>query len=115
MLEHLYEPSIRGLLIRACWAWTSTYIPRWTRIWLIDRGGRLPAKYKPGRERDGTYRADVLYSEEHIPDRHKIDDEIFIDGKTKYVECYMWDYPKGVLLYYLPVWCANLTVHVEAG
>jgi hypothetical protein len=92
MLEHLYEPSIRGLVLRAYWAWNSTYIPRWTRIWLIDWGGRLPAKYRlgrNGRKSDGRYRFDVLYREEQIPDRHKIDDLIFIDGKTKYVECYM--------------------------
>ncbi|CAH0034673.1 unnamed protein product, partial [Clonostachys rhizophaga] len=90
MLDHLYEPSLRGLVLRACWAWNSTYIPRWTRIWLIDRGGRLLAKYRlerSGRKSDFSYRADV-------PDRHKMDGEIFIDGKTKYVECYMWDYPK---------------------
>ncbi|KAH7122082.1 hypothetical protein B0J13DRAFT_680236 [Dactylonectria estremocensis] len=88
VLKCLGEASPRGVAMRAHWAWKTGFIPRWTRMWLIDQGGGLPANYKISREDDGRYEYDTVY--------HKFPCEpenyhIFIDGKNRYVESYMWD------------------------
>ncbi|KAH7156017.1 hypothetical protein EDB81DRAFT_927963 [Dactylonectria macrodidyma] len=85
-LKCVREGSPRGLALRAYWAWKRGLIPRRARMWLIDRGGRLPANYKVSGGLDQRYFShyDEVLCE---PENH----HIFIDGKDKYVESYMWD------------------------
>ncbi|KAI9164165.1 hypothetical protein HJFPF1_05805 [Paramyrothecium foliicola] len=87
--SHLLEPSERGLVMRAYWAWVTGKIPRWTRLWLIDRGGRIPDCSKLGRESDGRYKTDDVYG--GCFSRRSQWDRIFIDGRNKCVESYRWD------------------------
>lgn len=90
ILKSLPEASDRGLAMRAYWAWMRGEIPRWTRMWLIDRGGRLPAHYQLSREDDNRYRWELVYKMKNFPcepEKH----HIFIDGKNRYVESYMWE------------------------
>lgn len=90
MLKCLPEASHRGLAMRAHWAWMKGEIPRWTRMWLIDRGGRLPANYQLPQEDDGRYRHESFrYINEFPCEPEK--NHIFIDGKNRYVESYMWE------------------------
>lgn len=85
----LSEASERGLAMRAHWAWRKGEIPRWTRMWLIDRSGRVPANYKLSQEDDRRYNYESTYDikeyRRYKPENHNI----FIDGKNKYVESYM--------------------------
>ncbi|KAI9148997.1 hypothetical protein HJFPF1_11041 [Paramyrothecium foliicola] len=82
------EASVRGLVLRAHLAWVQNQIPRRTRLWLIDRGGRLPAKYKIGGVDDERY----TYFDRHVLNNYKpCNHHFFIDGKKRYVECYSWD------------------------
>jgi hypothetical protein len=91
------EASIRGLVLRAHLAWVQNQIPRQTRLWLIDRGGRLPAKYKFGGFDDKRY----TYVDGHVskvypkPRNH----HFFTDGKSNYVECYSWDRQESYIGY----------------
>jgi hypothetical protein len=89
MLKFLPEPSNRGLVLRAYWAWMKGEIPNWTRMWLIDRGGRLPENYQLSQLEDKRYCQDLTYTTKTSPCRPK-KDHVFIDGKIKYVESYMW-------------------------
>ncbi|KAK7212896.1 hypothetical protein V2G26_020074 [Clonostachys chloroleuca] len=50
--KNLAEASARGLVLRAFWAWKVGAIPRWTRLYLIDRAEPLPPKYQIGRNYD---------------------------------------------------------------
>ncbi len=90
------EASHRGLAMRAHWAWMKGEIPRWARVWLIDRGRRLPADYKvlqegeDDYEDDGRCQFDTTYRRKFPctpPEKH----HIFSDGKLRYVESYDWD------------------------
>lgn len=84
----LQEASPRGVAMRAHWAWKRGFIPRWARMWLIDRGGGLPSNYKASRLADGRYTPDFVYNNfSREPENH----HVFTDGKHKYVESYMWE------------------------
>lgn len=89
ILEGLREPSQRSLAMRAHWAWMMGEIPRLARMWLIDRGDRLPAHYRlpEGREaEDGRYKFEMFSKYPCKPEKH----HFFIDGKNRYVESYSW-------------------------
>ncbi|KAL1844605.1 hypothetical protein VTK73DRAFT_2181 [Phialemonium thermophilum] len=84
------EPSPRGLAARAYWAWLRGEIPRWTRLWLIDRGGRLPANYKLPAINDYRYVIDFVYNRSRYPCKPERN-RFFTDGARNYVESYSWE------------------------
>ncbi|KAF7545174.1 hypothetical protein G7Z17_g9394 [Cylindrodendrum hubeiense] len=90
MIECLSEPSDRGLAMRAYWAWRKGEIPRWTRMWLIDRGGRLPTDYQLSREDDGRDGHESVDTNNELPCELE-KNHTFIDGKDRYAESYTWD------------------------
>ncbi|KAH8892146.1 hypothetical protein GQ53DRAFT_822952 [Thozetella sp. PMI_491] len=90
------EASHRGLVMRAYWAWMKGEIPRWARVWLIDRGRRLPTDYKviqegeDDYEDDGRCQYDTTYLR-RFPCAPPEKQHVFSDGKFRYVESYDWD------------------------
>jgi hypothetical protein len=89
VLRNLAEASARGLVLRAFWAWKVGAIPRWTRLYLIDRAEPLPPKYQIGRNYDLRYVPSLKYHREFPCQRRE--SRVFIDGEDKYVESYSWD------------------------
>jgi hypothetical protein len=88
------EASLRGVVIRAHWDWQLGRVPRWTRLWLIDRGGGLPANYRVGApidclsdDSDTAFFMEDELANPRPPDRH----DTFVDGRYKYVESYDWE------------------------
>jgi hypothetical protein len=95
--KYLAEASPRGIVMRAHWDWHMGRIPRWTRIWLIDRSSRLPDDYQLGGPIDCVHRPDQLYGRAHSswPEKH----HNFVDGANKYVESYSWNGSKLMFIY----------------
>jgi hypothetical protein len=95
--KYLAEASPRGIVMRAHWDWHMGRIPRWTRIWLIDRSSRLPDNYQLGGPIDCVHRPDQLYGRAHSswPEKH----HTFVDGANKYVESYSWNGSKLMFIY----------------
>ncbi len=97
MRAMMWDASHRGVVMRAHWAWMKGEIPRWTRLWLIDRGWRLPANYEVFREEDTPKwthdrrcRFDMTY-QDAFPCAPPAKHQLFSDGKSRYVESYHWD------------------------
>ena len=93
----MWDASHRGVVMRAHWAWMKSEIPRWARLWLIDRGWRLPADYKifrdedtPEYTRDLRCHWDTTYRDA-FPCAPPAEHQIFSDGPSRYVESYYWD------------------------
>ncbi|CAG9990487.1 unnamed protein product [Clonostachys byssicola] len=94
VLENLQEASARGLVLRAFWAWKVGAIPRWTRLYLIDRAEPLPPRYQVGRNYDLRYVPSSKYPSVKYPKEfpcQRRESRVFIDGENKYVESYSWD------------------------
>lgn len=87
----LPEASDMGMVMRAHWAWMKGEIPRWTRLWLIDRGGGLTADYYFSRKHDGRYRYKSLEVINEFPSAPEEEPHTFTDGKDTYVENYLWE------------------------
>ncbi|CAH0051206.1 unnamed protein product [Clonostachys solani] len=87
--KNLEEASARGLVLRAYWAWRVGILPRWTRLYLIDREEALPPKYQVGRSYDLRYMHSFAYSRE-FPCQCR-ESRVFMDGESEYVESYSWD------------------------
>jgi hypothetical protein len=93
MRKHRSEALNRDLVMRAYRAWNTGKIPRWTCMWLIDRGERLPANYKLGRRDDGRYDTGRVYGKRYSSKSQE--NRIFVDGKNSCVESYSWDKPES--------------------
>ncbi len=91
------EASHRGLVMPSLQGMDQGRDPRWARVWLIDRGRRLPTDYKILQKGEDANdmdnfrcRFDIAYLES-FPCKPAEKHHIFSDGKFRYVESYVWD------------------------